>query len=721
MSDTSGLVYERDFNSKFDEAYRTHAERGGTISGLRIGNLVVRSNVISSSNVNGDISLTPNGTGQVVIAGNPISALGVANKQYVDLMAINHNHSASAITDFNVATDSRIALQKGQALGLATLDAGGKIPSSQLSLDVLIYRGTWNATSNTPTLASNVGIAGHYYIVSTAGSTAISGINSWQVGDKIIFNGTAWEKSSQSETISSVAGKQGIVVLDAGDITSGTFADARIAQSNITQYQGAINIQSLMNAPVGPVVGTTDVQTLTNKTINASENTITNIGNSNLSTGINVNKLANGTVSNAAFQYISTLSSNLQDQLDSKSANGHVHSASDITSGTFANARIAQSNITQHQSAINIQSLTGAPLSQVVGISDVQTLTNKIINAAHNTISNVGTNQLASGINVVKLANGAVTNAEFQHLSGVASNIQTQLNLKAGNTHTHGVDEINNFLTKVPKSNFNAARPPGENDDLNQGYTAGSRWLDTTNDEEYVCLHSTAGAAIWENTTYGGGNAGTIIIKDENTDVPGTPSSALNFMGSGVTVTNQGNGVARVTITASNNKLDATSLPSNNDDIDHGYTVGSHWMDITHSKLYVCFNSNAGQALWKEVQLNLFSEQHTIVTRVNTTDDAVTNLLSVETSTDSAILIESSIIARRTDASNEAAAYCLKSLYRNDGGILTKVTDDILEMEDDHTWAVESTTDNTNILITCKGSLTKNIAWKIVSRIISSD
>lgn len=44
---------------------------------------------------------------------------------------------------------------------------------------------------------------------------------------------------------------------------------------------------------------------------------------------------------------------------------GHTHNTSDITSGTFADARIAQSNVTQHQAALSITS------SQVTEISNL--------------------------------------------------------------------------------------------------------------------------------------------------------------------------------------------------------------------------------------------------------------------------------------------------------------------------------------------------------------
>ena len=62
----------------------------------------------------------------------------------------------------------------------------------------LTYIGTWNASTNTPTLVSSTGTAGHYYVVSVAGSTNLDGITTWNVGDWAIFNGTVWERLENS-------------------------------------------------------------------------------------------------------------------------------------------------------------------------------------------------------------------------------------------------------------------------------------------------------------------------------------------------------------------------------------------------------------------------------------------------------------------------------------------------------------------------------------------
>ncbi len=113
----------------------------------------------------------------------------------------------------------------GAINGVATLDGTGRLTASQIPsslIGAVVYQGTWNANTNTPTLTSSVGTKGFYYAVSVAGSTNLDGITQWNPGDVAIFNGTAWEKIDgvQSEVIS-VAGRTGAVVLSISDISGG--------------------------------------------------------------------------------------------------------------------------------------------------------------------------------------------------------------------------------------------------------------------------------------------------------------------------------------------------------------------------------------------------------------------------------------------------------------------------------------------------------------------
>lgn len=145
----------------------------------------------------------------------------------------------------------------------------------------------------------------------------------------------------------------------------------------------------------GDVVGTSDAQTLTNKSINASSNTITNLSNSSISSSaaIAYSKLAlSGTlqVSDLASGFslpwnsLSKTGSSLAD-LETKS---HTQ-LTDIGSNTHA-------QIDTHIAASSAHGVSG----DIVGTSDTQTLTNKTISASDNTISDITTSSLASGFSL---------------------------------------------------------------------------------------------------------------------------------------------------------------------------------------------------------------------------------------------------------------------------------------------------------------------------------
>jgi len=53
------------------------------------------------------------------------------------------------------------------------------VSSSVNAIGALNYVGTWNASTNTPTLVSGTGTKGDYYVVSVAGSTSLNGISNW--------------------------------------------------------------------------------------------------------------------------------------------------------------------------------------------------------------------------------------------------------------------------------------------------------------------------------------------------------------------------------------------------------------------------------------------------------------------------------------------------------------------------------------------------------------
>ena len=141
------------------------------------------------------------------------------------------------------------------------------------------------------------------------------------------------------------------------------------------------------------VVTESSTDTLTNKTIDAdgTGNSITNIEDANIKSAaaIDASKIADGSVSNAEFQRLDGVTSDIQTQLDAKG---------DVTA------------------------------------SSTTTFTNKTIDAdgTGNSITNIEDANIkaSAAIDASKIADGSVSNAEFQRLDGVTSDIQTQLDAK---------------------------------------------------------------------------------------------------------------------------------------------------------------------------------------------------------------------------------------------------------------------------------------------------
>ncbi len=186
--------------------------------------------------------------------------------------------------------------------------------------------------------------------------------------------------------------------VDGRDIfVDGTTLDTHIGATN--------NVHGIL----GDILGTTDAQTLTNKIINSDDNTITNITNTDVKAlaAIDATKIANGSVNNTEFQYLSGTTNNIQTQINN------------------------------HNSDTKTHGVTG----NIVGTTDTQTLTNKIINSDGNTITNIVNSDIKAlaSIDATKIANGSVTNTEFQYLDGVTNNIQTQIDNHSNNTNAHGV------------------------------------------------------------------------------------------------------------------------------------------------------------------------------------------------------------------------------------------------------------------------------------------
>jgi hypothetical protein len=143
-------------------------------------------------------------TGEATATGPGAASVTLLNSAVTGKVLTGLNVSGNAI----VSTDS-------------ILTAFGKLQNQVNQLvGGLVYQGTWNASTNTPTITSSVGTEGAFYIVSVAGTTNINGINDWQVGDWIVFHGSAWQKVDNSDSVSSVFGRVGNIVAVQSDYSA---------------------------------------------------------------------------------------------------------------------------------------------------------------------------------------------------------------------------------------------------------------------------------------------------------------------------------------------------------------------------------------------------------------------------------------------------------------------------------------------------------------------
>ena len=120
----------------------------------------------------------------------------------------------------------------------------------------LSFEGSWNASTDTPSLAGTTPANGVFYIVSVAGSTSLSGITDWQVGDWAVYvsNGAgtdAWQKIDNTSTLSG-SGSSGQLTYWTG--TANVAGDAGLTYNAATDaltVGGAITAGGVITAPGG--------------------------------------------------------------------------------------------------------------------------------------------------------------------------------------------------------------------------------------------------------------------------------------------------------------------------------------------------------------------------------------------------------------------------------------------------------------------------------------
>jgi hypothetical protein len=227
-----------------------------------------------------NITITDGGAGSTVTIAS--TAGGVSN------VATGTGLTGGPITSTGTIALANTAVTAGTygtsiSIPQITVDAQGRITAATgIATTSNSYQGTWNASTNSPTLTSSVGTVGFYYVVSTAGSTNLNGITSWAVGDWAIFQGSTWQKvaasgSSAFSTLT-VTGLTGYMYANgASAVTaSTTIPNAGLTNSSVTIGSTAVSLGATAATVAGltltsptmttPTLGTPASVTLTNAT-----------------------------------------------------------------------------------------------------------------------------------------------------------------------------------------------------------------------------------------------------------------------------------------------------------------------------------------------------------------------------------------------------------------------------------------------------------------------
>jgi hypothetical protein len=239
---TNGVIHDSNYNAfqfngtntsgvngKFElQAYSSGGVYGGSLTFDKTANLSVAGTVTASSfssstdagiNISG-ITLTRVAVNSAIRVSNGLETLGLL-RSYAGLNVATTG-SFGGIIDMNSNKITELAP------GFNNLDAVNYQQLQDAVDGVLVYQGTWNASTNTPTLASGVGTPGYYYIVSTAGSTNLDGITDWLPGDWAIFSDQAtdvWQKIDHTNVLNG-AGTGNKVTKWSGSGTSYTLTDS---------------------------------------------------------------------------------------------------------------------------------------------------------------------------------------------------------------------------------------------------------------------------------------------------------------------------------------------------------------------------------------------------------------------------------------------------------------------------------------------------------------
>lgn len=231
----------------------------------------------------------------------------------------------------------------------------------------VVYQGTWNASTNVPTLTSSVGTKGYYYLVSTPGSTNLNGITTWNAGDWAVFDGSVWERvvggtPSTSFTLGNTVVTLGGTTTNVGNLAlanvtissvAPTFPNNFLANSSISfTYSNGV----AGNASVS--LGGTNTLTLTNIPNPSLANSTLTLGNTTLTLGSTTTAVGNLTLNNPAGNVVTAIpNTSITNTLLQNTATTLGNTALTLGSTVSTVGNLTISNVTIASGNVNVQTL----------------------------------------------------------------------------------------------------------------------------------------------------------------------------------------------------------------------------------------------------------------------------------------------------------------------------------------------------------------------------
>jgi hypothetical protein len=337
------------------------------------------------------------------------------------------------------------------------------------SINGLSYQGLYSAASGSAPTSTSIG---DYYIINVAGT--ISGVN-YSVGDWIVLSAVGdWERINNSTVITSVFGRTGAVVATEGDYNLDKLSDVNLTvaptNNQVLQYNSATSkwiAGTVSLTESDPTVMTFAKTTLPTclagevlKSNGTSLSCVTDVTGAGSFSGTSnravmtdgTGALTTSSVTNVELGYLSGATSNIQAQLANKEGTITAGSTAqyirgDKTLSTFATDAI---NSVLSTYAIGANTAIGTGDSIVAAFGKTQAQLNAKVNSSSfvdwsdSGLAQIGLSHLNLGANnFVVTTNGSgllttssITTTKLGYLSGVTSDIQTQINNLSSATPT---------------------------------------------------------------------------------------------------------------------------------------------------------------------------------------------------------------------------------------------------------------------------------------------